>query len=84
MANKEKVQMILAIVKGEKIVKGQCPVFEFKDGVFSIENGELKGELVQVGVCEFIPGFEVINLPCSEKDEQEIEAIKSGKPIRKF
>ncbi len=81
MADKHKVQMIMALVKGEDLSRfsGRCPVFEFKDGVFDVdEDGNPHGELIQVGWQDFAPGFELINMPLTEKDRREIEDIKQG------
>ncbi len=78
MANKEKVRMVLAVLKGENIGPDKCPLYEFKDGKFEIVDGELIGDMEQIGYIDFPKGFDVVQLPLSEKDKQEIEMIERG------
>ena len=71
MADKYKVERIIGVIKGKAPILSKCPVYEFKDGIIG-------NELVLVGYDNFIPGFDIIQYPLSEKDKKELEDIKNG------
>ena len=71
MADKYKVERIISVIKGKAPVSSKSKVYEFKDGIIG-------GELVFVRYEDFIPGFDIIQYPLSEKDKKELEDIKNG------
>ncbi len=63
-----RVQRLMAALRGHRTADDLSPVYRM----------DQDGKLTRTGEMSFIPGFEIVNLPLTEEDKQEIKQIIEG------